>query len=74
MAEIAAYADAVGTHKDQVIARADDGSLGEPTSLVAEAHDAGLLVHPWTFRPEADFLPAGMDAEAELAALLRARG
>src|SRR5829696_408508 len=66
LAEIAAYAHAIGPHKDQVIPRAEDGRLGEPTSLVADAHAAGLLVHPWTFRPEPEFLPAGLDGDREL--------
>jgi glycerophosphoryl diester phosphodiesterase len=66
VAEIAGHADAIGPHKDQVIPRAQDGSLGEPTSLVADAHAAGLLVHPWTFRPEPEFLPAGLDGGQEL--------
>ena len=66
LAKIAAYADAIGPHKDQVIPRAQDGRLGEPTSLVADAHAAGLHVHPWTFRPEPEFLPAGLDGDREL--------
>jgi glycerophosphoryl diester phosphodiesterase len=66
--DIASYADAIGPHKDLVIARDEDGRLAEPTSLLEEAHAAGLLVHPWTFRPEAEFVPAGMDHAAELAA------
>ena len=66
VAEIASYADAIGPHKDQVIPRTEDGRLGQPTSLVADAHAAGLLVHPWTFRPEPEFLPAGLDSAAEL--------
>jgi len=66
VAEIAAYADAIGPHKDQVIPRGEDGALGEPTALVDEAHAAGLLVHPWTFRPEPQFVPAGLDGGAEL--------
>ena len=66
VAEIAAYADAIGPHKDQVIPRSEDGALGEPTALVDEAHAAGLLVHPWTFRPEPQFVPAGLDGGAEL--------
>lgn len=67
VAEIAAYADAIGPQKDQLIPRAADGSLGEPTSLLADAHAAGLLVHAWTFRPEPEFVPAGLDSPAELA-------
>ena len=70
VAAIATYADAIGPHKDQVIPRDADGRLGAPTSLVADAHAAGLLVHPWTFRPEPAFLPAGMDADEELDAFL----
>lgn len=58
--EIATYADAVGPNKDQVIARRPDASLGEPTSLVADAHAAGLVVHPYTFRNENSFLPANL--------------
>ena len=29
-----------------------DRTLGEPTSVVADAHAAGLFVHTWTFRSE----------------------
>ena len=70
VAEIAAYAAAIGPHKDQVIPRAQDGRLGEPTSLVADAHAAGLLVHPWTFRPEPAFTPTGTSAHEELSYFL----
>jgi glycerophosphoryl diester phosphodiesterase len=73
VAEIAEYADAIGPHKDQVIPRREDGRLGEPTTLVEQAHAAGLLVHPWTFRPKAEFLPAGLDIAAELDAFLALR-
>ena len=66
VAAIAAYAHAIGPHKDQVIPRTEDGRLGEPTSLVADAHAAGLLVHPWTFRPEPEFTPAGISGDEEL--------
>ena len=33
-----------------------DGTLREPTTLVADAHKAGLLVHVWTLRSEPAFL------------------
>ena len=34
------------------------GTLGEPTTLIRDAHRAGLVVHPFTFRPENEFLAA----------------
>jgi glycerophosphoryl diester phosphodiesterase len=43
-----------------VIPRTAEGRLGEPTSLVANAHAHGLVVHPWTFRAENAFLPANL--------------
>ena len=55
---IAAYADGIGPSKDLVIDRNAIGQLGEPTGLVEAAHQAGLVVHPWTFRRENHFLPA----------------
>lgn len=55
---IAAYADGIGPEKALVIPRSADGTLAAPTRLVADAHAAGLKVHPWTFRAENYFLPA----------------
>lgn len=55
--KIAVYAEGIGPSKDLVIGRNAIGLLGEPTGLVAAAHKAGLLVHPWTFRRENHFLP-----------------
>jgi glycerophosphoryl diester phosphodiesterase len=57
LAEIARYAQGIGPQKDLVIARSLVGSLKAPTSLVQDAHAAGLKVHPWTFRAENYFLP-----------------
>jgi glycerophosphoryl diester phosphodiesterase len=54
---IAAYADGIGPEKSAVIPRGADGRLAAPTRLVAEAHAAGLVVHPYTFRKENYFLP-----------------
>lgn len=56
---IAAYADGIGPNKAMVIPRSAIGTLGQPTSLVRDAHAAGLKVHPWTFRRENYFLPLG---------------
>lgn len=51
LAQIAAYADGVGPAVSMVLAA--DGA----TALVGRAHDAGLVVHPWTLRMENSFLP-----------------
>jgi glycerophosphoryl diester phosphodiesterase len=55
--EIATYADAVGPHKSLIVPRDADGRSLAPTSFVRDAHRAGLLVHPYTFRNENSFLP-----------------
>ena len=57
LAGIARYADGIGPEKGQVIPRNADGTLGSPTPLVRDAHRAGLVVHPYTFRAENSFLP-----------------
>ncbi len=54
---IATYADGIGPNKALVIPRTLLGNLGDPTTLVADAHKVGLAVHPWTFRRENYFLP-----------------
>jgi glycerophosphoryl diester phosphodiesterase len=59
LAEIATYADGIGPEKRRIVpGNTANGQLGEPTSLIRDAHDAGLLVHPFTFRPENEFLAA----------------
>ncbi|MDQ0892487.1 esterase-like activity of phytase family protein [Agromyces ramosus] len=58
LAEIAGYADGIGVEKSVAIPRKADGTLGTPTTVIADAHDAGLEVHGWTFRRENAFLPA----------------
>jgi glycerophosphoryl diester phosphodiesterase len=60
LAWVAGYADGVGPDKTQVIPTAPDGTLGQPTSFVADAHAVGLLVHPYTFRNENTFLPPAL--------------
>lgn len=55
--QVARYAAGIGPEKAMIIPRDMVGRLGKPTSLVADAHAAGLEVHPWTFRPENYFLP-----------------
>jgi glycerophosphoryl diester phosphodiesterase len=58
LAEIANYANGIGPGKNLIVPRDPAGNLQEPTSLVRDAHAAGLLVHAWTFRNENLFLPA----------------
>ncbi|HEY0692548.1 MAG TPA: glycerophosphodiester phosphodiesterase [Kribbella sp.] len=65
--EISTYAQVLAPHKDLVIPRTASGELDAPTSLVEQAHRAGLAVHLWTFRAEQRFLPIGLDLAAELA-------
>ena len=57
LAEIATYADGIGPSKNLIVPRDKSNRLTEPTTLVRDAHHAGLVVHPWTFRRENNFLP-----------------
>jgi len=58
LAGVARYADVLGPPTRAIIPLTADGRLGAPTTLVADAHRAGLKVRPWTFRPENYFLAA----------------
>ena len=51
LTEIAGYAHGIGVEKSLVRTRG---------GLVVAAHDAGLLVHAWTFRAENYFLPEAL--------------
>ncbi|MPY48706.1 glycerophosphodiester phosphodiesterase [Streptomyces acidicola] len=66
--EIAGYAQGIGPTLDLVIPKDASGNLGTPTTLVADAHKVGLVLHPYTMRNENPFLPAnfrkGTDADA----------
>jgi len=82
LAQVAGYASAIGPEKSLVVPRDGRGGLAQPTALVVDAHAAGLLVNPWTFRAENAFLPARLrssgrdadrgDLEAELQCFLAA--
>ena len=77
---IASYAAGIGPEKGMIIPRDAAGNLTAPTSLVRDAHAAGLKVHPYTFRAENAFLPTSLrsgdvpsnrgDIDAELRAFL----
>jgi glycerophosphoryl diester phosphodiesterase len=61
--EIATYADGIGANTNLMIPLVN-GRLGTPTRVVQNAHEAGLLVHGWTFRAENVFLPDDFDSSA----------
>ncbi|WDM75486.1 glycerophosphodiester phosphodiesterase [Xanthomonas cucurbitae] len=56
--QVATYADAIGPDIRSIIPLDAQQRLGTPTSLVHDAHAAGLQVQPYTFRPENYFLAA----------------
>lgn len=80
LAEIKTYADGIGPWKPQAMKLTGptgafaDVNAAVPTSLIADAHKAGLFVHIYTFRNETKYL-AGVfkgDPAAELLAFFRA--
>ena len=72
------YADGIGPHKSLVLPRDGAGAIGQPSSLVRDAHRRGLTVHVWTVRGENRFLPSNLrhgeapDALGDMAAEVRA--
>jgi glycerophosphoryl diester phosphodiesterase len=56
--EIAAYADGIGPELSMVVSEESIVGNVQATSLVADAHSAGLVVHPYTFRMESTEIPA----------------
>jgi glycerophosphoryl diester phosphodiesterase len=63
--DVATFADGIGVHQRMIIG-ADSAAM--PTTLVRDAHAAGLLVHVWTLRSEPAFLAKryGGDPVAEV--------
>ena len=65
---IGGYAIGISAEKELVIPRGPDQNLQQPTSIVHEAHAAGLAVFVWTFRNENYFLPPSLrrgDSESD---------
>ena len=54
---ISKYADGIGPDSRLIVPLDATNHVLAPTSLVQDAHQAGLLVHPFTFRRENNFLP-----------------
>ena len=81
LGRIARYADALGPDKTQIVPRDGAGASLPATTLVRDAHRAGLAVLPYTFRNENAYLPAELrcgtdpgaygDAFSEYAQFLR---
>jgi glycerophosphoryl diester phosphodiesterase len=61
---IAKYANGIGPNKRLIVPAASDGQLTAPTSLVRDAHAAGLFVHTWTLRSERTFLSPSYAGDA----------
>jgi glycerophosphoryl diester phosphodiesterase len=68
LAFVATYADGVGPSKDYIVPRDGLNCSLPPTSFVDDAHAAGLVVHPYTFRAENNFLPCELRIGDDLAA------
>ena len=62
---VAKYADGIGPSKDYIVPRLPGGASGVPTTFVDDAHTAGLVVHPYTFRRENSFLPLELRSSAD---------
>jgi glycerophosphoryl diester phosphodiesterase len=72
--DVAVYADGLGPNWSLVVPN-DGQTLLSPTSLVKDAHAAGLQVHPWTVRAENYFLPASLrKGDAQSPAFLAQHG
>ena len=65
LAKIARFTQGIGPSKRLIVPAKADRTLAAPTSLVADAHRAGLLVHPYTFRDEPIFLAPDYAADPQ---------
>lgn len=63
--DIAGYADIIGPSNEVLIPLDDQGNTTEPTSVVDDAHQAGLEVVPFTVRAENEFLPTNFQSSQD---------
>ncbi len=54
--EISSVANGIGPYKRYILPVNDKNEALPPTTLISDAHAVGLLVHPYTFRSEAQYL------------------
>ena len=65
LADMATYATGIGPAKTMIVPVDKDGKASAPNDLVMRAHKAGLIVHPYTFRPEQPFLPVTYEGKPD---------
>jgi glycerophosphoryl diester phosphodiesterase len=65
LAKIAEYANAIGPYKRLILPVGEDKWLQSATSLIKDAHAAGLMVHTWTFRNEDQYLAPDYNGNSE---------
>lgn len=65
LAEIATYADGIGPWKRMIVSVDANNKTLPPTTLVQDAHAAGLLVHPYTFRNEPTYLATDYNGDPD---------
>jgi glycerophosphoryl diester phosphodiesterase len=58
--DVARHAHGIGVPRGSVVPVDAEGRFETPTTLVADAHAAGLHVYPYTFRPENAHLPRAL--------------
>lgn len=63
--ELAKFLYGIGPWKRLIVPEAPKGKLLPPTTLVTDAHAAGLKVHPYTFRSDQEFLAPEYTSYAE---------
>jgi glycerophosphoryl diester phosphodiesterase len=56
LAVVARYADGLGVEKRLIVPEGPDRRVRPPTTVVRDAHAAGLFVHAWTMRNEPVYL------------------